>query len=111
MSARRLPLTAPLLGAFLLLLLSVAPSWAENDPALERASALHKGGAPQLALDVITRAAPATGDMDRWLAFERLRFSILRALRDWPAIVQRAEAMPANVPDDSRRWIYFQAAD
>lgn len=111
MSARRIPSLVPVLGALLLFFLSLAPASAESDPALERAQALLKGGAPQLALDVLTRAAPSTGDMNRWLAFERLRLSILRALHDWPAIVLRAEAIPANVPDDTRRWFYFQAAD
>ncbi len=111
MMVRRKLVAVPVLGLILFSFLNLAPAWADSDPALERASALYKGGAPQLALDVITRSSPSTGDIDRWLAYERVRISILRTLRDWKSIVARAEAAPANLPDESRRWIFFQAAD
>jgi len=111
MRLRRFLQIAPVAGAAILLLLSFRSAAAEPEQVLDRARALHKGGAPHLALDVLQRSAPSTGDIDRWLSYERLRLSVLRTLKDWPGIVRRAEEMPGNVPDDFRRHLLFQAAD
>lgn len=81
------------------------------DETLERAGALAKGGAPHLALQVLQTAEPPVSETRRWIAFERRRLMILRLLKDWDAIAQRADRLPAELPAEFRRAVLFEAAE
>jgi hypothetical protein len=76
---------------------------------LERIEALAKGGAPNLALRMLERDAPPLTQPEAWMAWERQRLAIYSAQRNWTAIVQRAEQLPANLPATFRRWMLTQA--
>jgi hypothetical protein len=84
---------------------------ATADDTLERASALAKGGAPHLALQVLQTGEPPATEARRWIAYERRRLMILRLLKDWDAIAQRADRLPAELPADFRRTVLFEAAE
>jgi tetratricopeptide (TPR) repeat protein len=82
-----------------------------TDDTLERASALAKGGAPHLALQVLQAGEPPVKDTRRWIAFEQRRLMILRLLKDWDAIAKRADNLPADLPGDFHRAMLFEAAE
>jgi hypothetical protein len=76
---------------------------------LERIEALAKGGAPNLALRMLERDAPPLTQPEAWMVWEKQRLAIYSAQRNWTAIVQRAEQLPANLPATFRRWMQTQA--
>jgi len=76
------------------------PPWASAIAEVER---LVRAGAPDLALAHLGLAQPAPkDDPPAWAAWEQVRLDILLAQHDWPALVARRAAMPADAPPDLR---------
>jgi len=93
----------------LFLLLIAGPALAE--PAdIERVPALVRGGAPHLALYLIDKNQPGPAATDDWIAWERQRYAVYFAQRDWEAVAARAAALPDGVPEEFHRWVRTQAA-
>jgi hypothetical protein len=87
-----------------------APAPAADD-TLERAAILLRGGAPRLALKLLEANEPPVSNVERWSAWEKRRFEILRALKDWAAVARRVEELPAAAPAELRRNALFEAAE
>jgi len=94
-----------------LLAASVFTHAATNDEdVLARARALTRGGATQLALQLIDQYQPAPGERDAWMRWERERFALLQAQRDWPMIGARVINLPEGMPTEFVRWAKTEAA-
>lgn len=89
---------------FALLLFPFAASAAAPAATLEQIRLLAEGGAPGLALQTLDRAqAPAAGDTQAWMRWERERLRILQASGEWQGIADRLARLPAGLPVDFRR--------
>ena len=67
-------------------------------PALETARALAASGAPRLALARIEQQQPREPGAPRWAEWEALRIGLLVAVGRHAEALQRAAALPANMP-------------
>lgn len=88
-------------------LLSVSAAQASD---LERIPALIQGGALGLAQTLVDRNQPTPDQADIWMAWEKQRYAVYFARRDWEALAQRIAALPPDVPDEFQRWALTQAA-
>lgn len=80
-------------------------------PTLRDISTFVSAGAPHLALEFIDRGQPDfKQDPVGWMTWERQRIYIYQTIRDWHAIIARAQHLPANVGPDFRQWEARQAA-
>lgn len=97
---------------FVLLLAAAAPAApaAVRDDDLARVAALVKGGASQLALGLIDEFQPQADGPADWAVWERQRYALYRNQRDWAALAARAAALPADTPEEFRRWALTEAA-
>jgi len=100
-----------LLSAVLLFLLH-APlvSQAADDDALERIRALTRGGATQLALRLMDEQQPAATQAEAWMLWEKERYALYRAQRDWARLAERVTGLPAGLPPEFVRWAKAEAA-
>ena len=80
-----------------------APAPVESD-ALTRVQALIKGGASQLALKLIDESQPDISDTENWIHWEKQRYALLRAQRQWPKLVERALNLPEGLPPAFVLW-------
>jgi len=80
------------------------------DESLERVRTLTRGGATQLALRLIDEQQPSPDDTASWIRWEKERFALLRAQRDWTLLAARVINLPAGLPDDFMRWARAEAA-
>lgn len=77
---------------------------------IERVPVLIKGGALGLAQSLVERNQPSPRQTDLWMAWERQRYAVYFARRDWDGLAQRAAALPPDLPQDFRRWALTQGA-
>jgi len=85
-----------------------APAPVESD-ALTRVQALIKGGASQLALKLIDESQPDISDTENWIHWEKQRYALLRAQRQWPKLVERALNLPEGLPPAFVLWAKTEA--
>jgi tetratricopeptide (TPR) repeat protein len=90
-------------------LLISAVAFAANDQ-LTLATQLAQAGTPQLALQKVDTGQPAMRDDPDWLAWERLRLSLLITLGRSQDILRRTEQLPATLPADFLRDAYLAGA-
>jgi len=83
---------------------------AEEADTLNRVRALTRGGATQLALQLIDTYQPAPTERESWMQWERERFALLRAQRYWTMIGARVVNLPEGLPPDFVRWAKTEAA-
>lgn len=82
---------------------------ADND-ALERVRALTKGGATQLALRLLDQYQPAATQTESWMQWEKERYALYRAQRNWAQLAERATSPPVGLPTEFVRWAKTEAA-
>jgi hypothetical protein len=100
-----------LLCAGLLLLLNApSPASAADDDTLERIRVLTKGGATQLALNLLDQFQPAADQTESWMQWEKQRYALYRAQRSWARLAERAASPPAGLPPEFVRWAKTEAA-
>ena len=94
---------------------STAPPPVPVDPnllTLDTVSGMAAAGAPHLALGLMDQKQPDFGaDPVGWMTWERSRIYIYQTLRDWRAVIQRAQSLPKGVSADFTAWEDMQAAD
>ena len=81
------------------------------DPRLERVAVLARGGATQLALQLIDRHQPPSQWIEDWEAWERQRYTVYRVRQQWRSLAQRVAALPAETGPAFRQWAMTEAAD
>jgi hypothetical protein len=69
-----------------------------SDPQFQRVEFLIQNGAPDLALRFLSNLQPDPSDSQKWMDWERLRFTIYREKRDWDAVEKRLEVLPSELP-------------
>lgn len=69
----------------------------------EYVAALIKGGATQLALRLLDTEQKSDLTPEQWVRWERERFAVLRATRNWDGLARRVDALPEHVPSAFRR--------
>ncbi len=96
----------------ILLFLFHAPlvSRAADDDALERVRALTRGGATQLALRLIDLQQTAAIQTEAWMQWEKERYALYRAQRDWARLAGRATSLPAGLSPEFVHWAKTEAA-
>jgi len=100
-----------LLCAGLLLLLNApSPASAADDDTLERIRVLTKGGATQLALNLLDQFQPAADQTESWMQWEKQRYALYRAQRSWSQLAERAASPPAGLPPEFVHWAKTEAA-
>ncbi len=82
----------------LALSLASAASGDSSHPQLQRVEFLIDNGAPDLALRLLSNLQPDPSDSQKWMDWERLRFSIYREKRDWDAVQERLVLLPSELP-------------
>ena len=94
LAAALVPPTGPLLAA--------AP---QPRAELDTISNLARSGAPELALRMMDRDQPAFADSPQaWRAWERERIYIYQSSKQWRAITQRLQRLPAGIDGAFRAW-------
>lgn len=83
----------------------------ETDPRLERVAVLARGGATQLALQLIERHQPPSQWIEDWEPWERQRYTVYRVRQQWAALAQRVATLPAETRPAFRQWAMAEAAD
>ncbi|HCU54665.1 MAG TPA: hypothetical protein DIC36_10460 [Gammaproteobacteria bacterium] len=99
-----------LLGMLLVLVHVAAYAVVDDADVLNRVRALTRGGATQLALQLIDTHQPAPTERDAWMQWERERFALLRAQHYWAMIGARVVNLPDGLPIDFVRWAKTEAA-
>src|SRR4030067_872666 len=94
----------------LLLLNAPSPASAAGDDTLERIRVLTKGGATQLALNLLDQYQPADDQTESWMQWEKQRYALYRAQRSWAQLAERAARPPAGLPPEFVRWAKTEAA-
>lgn len=97
------------IGLLFLLQAPLAAHAADND-ALERVRALTKGGATQLALRLLDQHQPATNQTEAWMQWEKERYALYRAQRNWTQLAERVTSLPADLPPEFVHWAKTEAA-
>ncbi len=68
---------------------------------LDEIAQLAKGGAAELALNLLDREQPTYATDDRqWMRWERMRIRILEEHGRWQSLADRLAELPAGLPDD-----------
>ncbi len=80
------------------LVLGSAASGDSSDPQLARVEFLIQNGAPDLALRFLSNLQPDPLYSQKWMDWERLRFTIYREKQDWDAVKKRLEVLPSELP-------------
>ena len=93
-----------------LLALIIPPAAHAASDQLTLAAQLFQAGSPQLALYEVDAGQPAKHDAPDWLAWERLRLSLLVTLGRSQDVLRRTEQMPAGLPNDFLRDAYLAGA-
>lgn len=102
-------LTLNKIGTLLVLGLGSLSAFA-ND--LSVMSQLAKDGAPNLALRLMDESQPQPeANMPGWLFFEQQRLQIMNNWQQWPALVERLSAVPANAPAGFKQFSALQLAN
>jgi len=83
---------------------------AADNEALNRIRALTQGGATQLALRLLDQAQPDASQTESWMQWEKERFSLYRAQRNWAQLAERVAKLPADLPTEFVRWAKTEAA-
>ncbi len=96
------------LKRLLILLIVCAPAASAED--LDHVVVLVRGGAYDLALQVVNRNQPPPAKAETWMAWEKERYAIYASQHDWDAIAKRADSLPAGLPDDFVQWALTRAA-
>jgi hypothetical protein len=94
----------------LLLLQAPLPACAADNAELERVHALTKGGATQLALRLLDQHQPAATQTKAWMQWEKERYALYRAQRNWVQLAERASNLPADLPPEFVHWAKAEAA-
>ncbi len=95
----------------LVLLLWASTSIAAEIPdALDLARRVAGTGALQLALNRVEQSQPRDAAAPRWAEWEMLRLNLLHQLGRQPDLLQRVNALPANMPAAPLRGILMLAA-
>lgn len=92
-----------------LLLWASAAVAAEGSDALDLTRRLVGAGALQLALNRVEQSQPRDASAPRWAEWETLRLSLLYQLGRQSDLLQRVNAMPANMPAAPLRGILMLA--
>lgn len=96
-------------GLLFLLQVPLAAHAADND-TLERIRALTRGGATQLALRLLDQHQPAASQTEAWMQWEKQRYALYRAQRNWASLAERATSLPAGLPPEFIHWAKSEAA-
>ena len=96
-------------GLLFLVHLPLVARAADND-ALERIRALTRGGATQLALRQLDQHQPPVSQADSWMLWEKERYALFRAQRNWAQFAARATSLPEGLPAEFVRWAKTEAA-
>jgi len=100
-----------LLCASLLFLLQIPlVTHAADNTELERIQALTKGGATQLALRLLDQSQPAASQTEAWMQWEKQRYALYSAQRNWAMLAERATSLPAGLPPEFVHWAKAEAA-
>lgn len=96
------------LGAGLFLLLT---SISINATQLDEIRALAEAGAAQLALGTMDRLQPdLLADKQKWVEWEKVRIGIYQQSRNWQALSQRVDELPAKLPAEFMYWVQTEQA-
>jgi len=89
-------------ASFLVLLLAAGPAVALE---LDEIAKLAKGGAAQLALELLDKGQPDyRGEAGAWMRWERMRVRIMEEHGDWSTLAGRLAQLPEGLPADFRDW-------
>ncbi len=103
--------TRVLLCIGLLFLLPALPAaQAADNEALDRIRALTKGGATQLAVRLLDQYQPAASQVESWMQWEKERYALYRAQRNWAQLAERATSLPDGLPAEFVHWAKTEAA-
>ncbi len=100
--------TSSFLKRLLVLLIVFVPAASAED--LDHIAALVRGGASDLALQLVNQNQPPPANAGMWMVWEKERYAIYASRHDWDAIAQRTDGMPAGLPDDFVQWALTRAA-
>lgn len=92
------------------LLLAPFMAQAADSDELDRIRALTKGGATQLALRLLDQYQPAASQTEKWMLWEKERYALYRAQRNWKALAARAASPPTGLPSGFAHWAKTEAA-
>jgi len=95
-------------GLLFFLQAPLAAHAADND-VLERIRALTKGGATQLALRLLDQHQPAASQTEGWMQWEKERYALYRAQRNWARLAERATSLPAGLSPEFVHWAWSEA--
>ncbi|MBE9515375.1 MAG: hypothetical protein IME93_00205 [Proteobacteria bacterium] len=84
---------------------------ADDKARLQRVKKLVKTGASQLAQALVDAYQPPEQWIDSWMLWEAQRLRILKKRGDWKAILERSNALPKEVDDGFRHFVWERAAD
>ena len=99
-----------LCSGLLFLLQAPLVSYATDNDAIERVRALTKGGATQLALRLLDQYQPTATQTESWMLWEKQRYALYRAQRNWVPLAARATSLPAGLPPEFVHWAKTEAA-
>ncbi|MFU8837295.1 MAG: hypothetical protein ACNA75_03250 [Thiohalomonadaceae bacterium] len=73
---------------------------------------LARGGASELALQLLDQSqpAPTTQQLSEWMRWERLRLRIMEQSELWPQLAQRLAQLPEGLPPEFVDWALLRRA-
>ncbi|MFQ5545444.1 MAG: hypothetical protein ACE5FE_05640, partial [Acidiferrobacterales bacterium] len=89
-------------------LLALSPQIQANE--LERAAAMARSGATELALRLLHKHQPSTADQLNWIRWEKLRFKLLADKQRWGTLAQRVDEFPPELPSSFVQWALTEAS-
>ncbi len=89
-------------------LLALSPQIQADE--LERAAAVARGGATELALRLLHKYQPSTADQLNWIRWEKLRFKLLADKQRWGTLARRVDEFPPELPSSFVQWALTEAS-
>lgn len=96
----------------MLLLVAGFSGLASASTELPEIAQLARGGASELALQLLDQSqpAPTTQQLSEWMRWERLRLRIMEQSELWPQLAQRLAQLPEGLPAEFVDWAMLRRA-